>query len=98
MALGDRRPHLEFGFTPNRVAALGETSFYSSPDVDGVALCELPLRQRGAFAAQERWQIAYLPVYSIWLRSWLSCSHPCSDTDETGRQFDEGCIVRTANT
>jgi len=24
------------------------------------------LRRRGSFAALERWQIAYLPVYSIW--------------------------------
>jgi hypothetical protein len=24
------------------------------------------LRHRGSFAALERWQIAYLPVYSVW--------------------------------
>jgi hypothetical protein len=24
------------------------------------------VRQRGSFAALERWQIAYLPVYSMW--------------------------------
>jgi len=24
------------------------------------------LRQRGSFAALERWQIAYLPVYVVW--------------------------------
>jgi hypothetical protein len=24
------------------------------------------VRQRGSFAALERWQIAYLPVYAVW--------------------------------
>jgi hypothetical protein len=26
------------------------------------------LRRRGSFAALERWQTAYLPVYAVWAR------------------------------
>lgn len=56
----------EFGFTPNRLAGLG---------LNGVLLVNLTwsavlygrfLRGRGTFAALERWQTAYLPVYAAW--------------------------------
>jgi hypothetical protein len=56
----------ELGFTPNRVAALG---------MNGVLLVNLAwsavlylhfLRGRGTFAAIERWQTSYLPVYAAW--------------------------------
>jgi hypothetical protein len=56
----------EFGFTPNRLAGLG---------LNGVLLVNLAwsavlyarfLRGRGPFAALERWQTAYLPVYAVW--------------------------------
>ena len=56
----------EFGFTPNRTAALGENL---------VLLCNLAwsawlyarfLRGRGAFAALPSWQTGYLPVYGVW--------------------------------
>ena len=56
----------EFGFTPNRLAGLG---------LNGVLLVNLAwsavlyarfLRGRGTFAALERWQTAYLPVYAVW--------------------------------
>ena len=56
----------EFGFTPNRLAGLG---------LNGVLLVNLTwsavlyarfLRGRGTFAALERWQTAYLPVYAVW--------------------------------
>jgi len=56
----------EFGFTPNRLAGLG---------LNGVLLVNLTwsavlyarfLRGRGTFAALERWQTNYLPVYAIW--------------------------------
>ena len=51
----------EFGFTPNRVAALGENL---------ILLVNLTwsawLYGRGSFAVLEQWQIAYLPVYSVW--------------------------------
>jgi hypothetical protein len=56
----------EFGFTPNRVAALGENLILLVNLVWTAWLYARFLRQRGSFVALERWQIAYLPVYSVW--------------------------------
>ena len=56
----------EFGFTPNRVAALGENLILLVNLAGSAWLYARFLRQRGSFAALERWQIAYLPVYSLW--------------------------------
>jgi hypothetical protein len=56
----------EFGFTPNRVAALGENLILLVNLAGSAWLYARFLRGRGAFAALERWQIAYLPVYSVW--------------------------------
>jgi hypothetical protein len=56
----------EFGFTPNRVAALGENLILLVNLAWTAWLYASFLRHRGPFAALERWQIAYLPVYSVW--------------------------------
>ena len=56
----------EFGFTPNRVAALGENLILLVNLAWSAWLYACFLRHRGSFAALERWQIAYLPVYSAW--------------------------------
>jgi hypothetical protein len=56
----------EFGFTPNRVAALGENLILLVNLAWSAWLYACFLRRRGSFAALERWQIAYLPVYSVW--------------------------------
>jgi hypothetical protein len=56
----------EFGFTPNRVAALGENLILLVNLAWSAWLYARFLRQRGSFTALERWQIAYLPVYSVW--------------------------------
>lgn len=56
----------EFGFTPNRVAALGENLILLVNLAASAWLYARFLRHRGSFAALERWQIAYLPVYSVW--------------------------------
>jgi hypothetical protein len=56
----------EFGFTPNRVAALGENLILLVNLAGSAWLYARFLRGRGSFAALERWQIAYLPVYSVW--------------------------------
>ncbi|HWB99266.1 MAG TPA: permease prefix domain 1-containing protein [Bryobacteraceae bacterium] len=56
----------EFGFTPNRVAALGENLILLVNLTWSAWLYARFLRHRDSFAALERWQIAYLPVYSIW--------------------------------
>lgn len=56
----------EFGFTPNRVAALGENLILLVNLAGSAWLYASFLRHRGSFAALERWQVAYLPVYSAW--------------------------------
>jgi hypothetical protein len=56
----------EFGFTPNRVAALGENLILLVNLAWSAWLYACFLRHRGSFAALERWQIAYLPVYAVW--------------------------------
>ncbi len=56
----------EFGFTPNRVAALGENLILLANLAGSAWLYSRFLRGRGDFAALERWQIAHLPVYCAW--------------------------------
>ena len=56
----------EFGFTPNRVAALGENLILLVNLAWTAWLYAAFVRQRGSFAELERWQIAYLPVYAVW--------------------------------
>jgi hypothetical protein len=56
----------EFGFTPNRVAALGENIILLVNLAGSAWLYVRFLRQQHAFDALERWQVAYLPVYSAW--------------------------------
>jgi len=56
----------EFGFTPNRVAALGENLILLVNLTWSAWLYSCFVRHRGSFTALERWQIAYLPVYSVW--------------------------------
>jgi surface polysaccharide O-acyltransferase-like enzyme len=56
----------EFGFTPNRVAALGENVVLLGNLGWSTVLYVRFLRDRGPFASLERWQTAYLPVYSVW--------------------------------
>ena len=56
----------EFGFTPNRVAALGENLILLVNLAWSAWLYARFLGDRGSFAVLERWQIAYLPVYSVW--------------------------------
>ncbi|MEO8984714.1 MAG: permease prefix domain 1-containing protein [Rhodanobacter sp.] len=56
----------EFGFTPNRVAALGENVILLVNLTWSAALYIRFLRGRGSFARLERWQTVYLPVYASW--------------------------------
>lgn len=56
----------EFGFTPNRVAALGENLILLVNLAWSAWVYASFLRRRSSFAALERWQIDYLPVYSAW--------------------------------
>jgi hypothetical protein len=56
----------ELGFTPNRVAALGENVILLVNLTWSAALYVRFLTGRGSFAALERWQTSYLPVYAVW--------------------------------
>jgi hypothetical protein len=56
----------EFGFTPNRVAALGENLILLVNLTWSAWLYAGFLRHRRPFADLERWQVAYLPVYAVW--------------------------------
>ena len=55
----------EFGFTPNRVAALGENIILLVNLLWSAWLYVQFLRGK-PFAALERWQMNYLPIYSAW--------------------------------
>jgi hypothetical protein len=56
----------EFGFSPNRVAALGENVILLVNLVWAAVLSLRFLAGRGPFAALERWQTDYLPVFAAW--------------------------------
>ncbi|HET6629709.1 MAG TPA: permease prefix domain 1-containing protein [Woeseiaceae bacterium] len=56
----------EFGFTPNRVAALGENAILLVNLAWSAVLYTRFLTGRGSFERLERWQTDYLPVYAAW--------------------------------
>src|SRR5215217_1015383 len=56
----------EFGFSPNRVAALGENLILLVNLAWSAVLYIRFLRGRGSFTGLERWQTDYLPVYALW--------------------------------
>jgi hypothetical protein len=56
----------EFGFSPNRVAALGENVILLVNLAWSAVLYIRFLRGSGSFSAVERWQTDYVPVYAAW--------------------------------
>ena len=56
----------EFGFTPNKVAALGENIILLVNLAWSAWLYTRFLRNRVSFSTLERWQTTYLPVYGVW--------------------------------
>jgi hypothetical protein len=56
----------EFGFSPNRVAALGVNVILLVNLAWSAVLYIRFLRGRGPFTGLERWQTDYLPVYAVW--------------------------------
>jgi len=56
----------EFGFSPNRVAALGENLILLVNLAWAAVLYIRFLRGRGSFASIERWLTNYVPVYAVW--------------------------------
>ena len=59
----------EFGFSPNKVAALGENLILLVTLGGSAVLYARFLAGRVGFTALERWQTAYLPVYALW--AWV---------------------------
>jgi len=57
----------EFGFSPNRVAALGENVILLVNLAWSAVLYIRFLRARGSFSDLERWQTSYFPVYVGWM-------------------------------
>ena len=56
----------EFGFSANKLAALGENLILLVNLAGSALLYARFLRGAGTFSALERWQTAYLPVYAVW--------------------------------
>lgn len=56
----------EYGFSPNRMAALGVNVILLVNLLWSAVLYIAFLRGRGSFARLERWQTSYLPVYAAW--------------------------------
>jgi len=56
----------EFGFSPNRTAGLGVNVMLLVNLAWSTVLYVRFLRRQGSFAALERWQTNYLPVYAVW--------------------------------
>jgi hypothetical protein len=69
----------EFGFTPNRVAALGENLILLVSLAGSAWLYAQFLRRHGSFAALEQWQISYLPAYSVWAALVVAVFPPLFD-------------------
>ncbi|WP_433271390.1 permease prefix domain 1-containing protein [Actinosynnema sp. CS-041913] len=59
----------EFGTTPNKAAALGENVILLANLAWSAWLLLGLVRRRTPFAALERWQTNYLPVYAAW--AWI---------------------------
>jgi len=60
---------VEFGFSPNKVAALGENLILLVNLGGSAVLYARFLGKRGPFAPLERWQTGYVPVYFVW--AWI---------------------------
>jgi len=60
---------LEFGFTPNKTAALGLNLLLLVNLGGSAVLYARFLRRRAPFARLERWQTAYLPAFAVW--AWI---------------------------
>lgn len=59
----------EFGFSPNKVTALGENIILFVNLGWSAVLYTRFLTGRASFAPLERWQMSYLPVYAVW--AWI---------------------------
>ncbi|NLE22191.1 MAG: hypothetical protein GX624_05360 [Actinobacteria bacterium] len=69
----------EFGFTPNRVAALGENIVLLVNLMWSAVLSVGFLRGRVPFTRLEKWQTDYLPVYAAWAAAVVVAFPPLFD-------------------
>ena len=60
----------EFGFTPNKVAALGENIILLANLSWSAVLYTRFLTGRASLGKLQRWQTAYIPVYALW--AWFA--------------------------
>lgn len=58
-----------YGTTPNKAAALGENVILLANLAWSAWLLVKLVRRRAPFAALERWQTGYIPVYAVW--AWI---------------------------
>jgi hypothetical protein len=58
-----------FGFSPNKVAALGENIILVVNLGWSAVLYGRILTKRASFTALDRWQTGYIPVYAVW--AWV---------------------------
>ena len=59
----------EYGFSPNKFAALGENLILLANLSWTAVLYARFLMKRSTFAPVEHWQTAYIPVYGVW--AWV---------------------------
>jgi hypothetical protein len=59
----------EYGFTPNRVAALGENLILVANLAGSAVLSTRFVRRRADVRPLQRWQTGFLPVYAAW--AWI---------------------------
>lgn len=69
----------DFGFTPNRTAALGVNVLLLVNLAWSAVLYIQFLRGRGTFASLERWQTRYIPLYALWAAAVVVIFPPLFD-------------------
>lgn len=75
----------EFGYTPNKVAALGLNLLLLRHLVRAAWLGVGFLRRRNSFSQLERWQTRYLPVYGAWAATVVAVTKPSRETPSSSR-------------
>jgi len=69
----------DFGFTPNRTAALGVNVLLLVNLAWSAVLYVQFLRGRGTFASLEQWQTRYIPLYAVWAAAIVVVFPPLFD-------------------
>ncbi len=69
----------DFGFTPNRTAALGVNVLLLVNLAWSAVLYVQFLRGRGTFASLEQWQTRYIPLYALWAAAIVVVFPPLFD-------------------